>query len=184
MTDEGIREPVLERLLANRLLILAAQGSSKTMDSFSGWMLGGFGGAFALLLANIENVAPLLKLESLKWGVTWFLGAVLLGVVQKAIASIIASSAAAGLEGEAIGREIGEDNIQLDLSQVFREMQEAVLPPFRWIVKRAFLKSAAGDHAAGGRMCMVLAQTQGWIVFVEAVFAVAGVVTLLRGLTV
>jgi hypothetical protein len=184
MANEDSAEAILERVIAGRLLLLAARCSSESMDSFSGWMLAGFGGAFALVLANVQSVSALVRPGSLKWGSFWFLAAVLLGVMQKALASIVASSAAAGLEGEAIGREIANNNLEFDMRHVFHEMQEAVLPPFRWVVRRSFLRSAAGDHAAGGRLCMLLAQLQGWVVFCEAVLAILAVVILLRGLTV
>jgi len=46
------------------------------------------------------------------------------------------------------------------------------------------VRSEVGDHAAGGRLCMALAQLQGWVVFVEAILVIVGVVILLRGLTV
>jgi len=59
---------------------------------------------------------------------------VLLGVVPKALASIVASGTAAGIEGEAIGRELAAGEIEIDMHQVFGEMQRAVLPPFRWVV--------------------------------------------------
>ena len=185
MSDETETEPVVERVLAARLLFSAAQRSSATMDAFSGWMLTGFGGAFALLLANIENVVSVLRLESMRSGAWWFLAAVLLGVIQKVLASMVASATAAGIEGDAIGRELAAAGTsEFDVRHVFREVCKAVLPPFRRVAIRAFSKSLAGDHAAGGRFCMALAQIQGWVVFLEAVLIIIAVVILLRGLTV
>jgi hypothetical protein len=184
MTEEARGEPILERVLAGRLMLLAAQRSSSSMDAFSGWMLAGFGGAFALLLANIEGAATVLRVGSLRSGAWWFLAAVLLSVGQKSLASLVASSTAAGIEGEMIGRELADGAAEFDARHIFREMHKAVLPPFRWIVRRAFEKSQVGDHAAGGRLCLQLAQIQGWVVFVETLLLIAGVVLLLRGLAV
>ena len=182
MTSNPDNRLALDRVVAGQLLMSVARHSSQSMDAFSGWMLAGFRGAFALVLANIDRVATFLKPEALKVGASWYLGAVLLGVVEKALAAVVASGVAAGVDGEAMGRQIAENELQVDFSQVFTEMEKALWPPFRGVARNAFKKSVAGDHAAGGRLCLAFAQVQSWIVAIEAILVVIGALIVLGGL--
>jgi len=184
MAESAGQDNVQELFLANQLLTRVARHGSRELDSFSGWMLGGFGAAFALLLANIEQVSRLIRVENVRAGGLVFLVAILLGVMQKSLASVVASTSAAALEGEALGFQAAAAGADVDIQVLFREFERATLFPFRWVVRRSLQKVVQGDLAAGGRMCVQMSQLQGWVVSFESLLALAAALILVYGLAV
>jgi len=178
--------PARELRLASQRLAKAVRRSREAakVDSFSGWMLTAFGAALALLLANIQTVSTFIRVEDLRRSAFVFLVAILVGVLQKSLASFVASTSAAALEGEALGRDIASAGARVDMQIIFGELERATLFPFRWIVRRALRKVANGDLAVGGRMCIMLSQLQGWAVSLESALALAAALIFVRGLAV
>jgi hypothetical protein len=168
-------------VLAGQLLTRAAGRASEALDKFSGWMLAGFGAAFALVLANIQTVSKFVPVASLRGGALFLLVAIMVGVLQKYLASIVASAAAAGADGEALG-QANADGVKFTV--VFDQMELATLYPLRWAVKYAFRKAANGDVAVAGRMCFVVAQIQGGLVAVESVLALTAAAMVVGALAV
>lgn len=182
--DANQQQNVPSLFLANQLLTRAARAASESLDTYSGWMLAGFGAAFSLALANIQTVSKFVAVASLRRSAFLFLAALMVGVVQKFLASLVASSAAAGLEGEALGQANATAGVDLDFAVVFGEMERAILFPFRWVVKRALGKVPPEDLTVGGRMCFMLSQIQGWLVLAESILALVAAAIIVQALAV
>ena len=99
-----------EQVFANSLLTVGAGKSSAVLDSFVSWLLGGFGAALALVLSNLDSIAPFVPIEAIKSSATIFMVAVVVGVVEKYLAAIVTG----GAESAAAGREIGEKPADLE----------------------------------------------------------------------
>jgi hypothetical protein len=175
---------VHERVTAGRLLTLMAHKASEQLDSMSGWMLVGFGGAYALVFANYTSLQQLVSGRSLHFSLLLLLVAFAFGIVQRWLAAIIAASAGAAKEAEKIGAKLGKKNIPLDIKVVFREIEKGIYYPARWIVRRSFTKAIAGDFAAAGRLSAALSQIQTLLVAIQACFAIAATVVMAYGFKV
>lgn len=170
------------RVLAGQLLTLAAQKSSSTLDIFSGWLLAGFGAGFALLLANLDSIIQFLPLSSLKLGASLFLISAALAVLEKLIASFVASGAGAGIEGGKIGKQLAEDKVEFDRTVLFREIEKALPWPLSRFAKRAFERAQAGDYAVMSRVFTKASLLQGLVVLGQAALSLAAAMVVVCGL--
>jgi hypothetical protein len=146
---------IVEKLLAAKMLASAAGHSSSQLSSFSGWLITGFAAGFGLLLANIESISKFVEPRRVGLAILFFLGAVLVHVVQRWLAAITAGSIAAGNDA---GTASANHNQEIDFKVVFAEMERASYRPARWFIRRSFAKVASGDLAGAGRMQFKLAQ--------------------------
>ena len=71
----------------------------------------------------------------------------MLAVLEKLIASFVASGAGAGIEGGEIGKQLAEDDVEFEHTVLFREIEKALFWPGSRFAKRAFEKAQAGDFA-------------------------------------
>jgi hypothetical protein len=172
------------RVLAGQLLTLAARKSSSTLDIFSGWLLAGFGAGFALLLANLDSITKFLSLSNLKLGASLFLISAVLAVLEKLIASFVASGAGAGIEGGELGKKLAEDDVEFDRTVLFREIEKALFWPGSRFAKRAFEKAQAGDFAVTSRVFIKASQVQGVVVLGQAALSLAAAMVVVCGLAV
>jgi hypothetical protein len=150
-----------------------------TLESFSGWLLAGFGAAFALILSNIESVSNFITVGSIRRGVFLFLIALAAGVVQRWIGSSVRAGVLSGSEGEVLG-DGAHDSI--DFSVILEEIKKATFYPQRWLVAWSFKKIEKGDFAFSGRMFAKMAQIQGWLVLVQAALVISSIVVVVNGL--
>ena len=171
-------------ILAGQLLTVATQKVSNSFDIFSGWLAAGFGAAFALFIANLQSMSEFLTLGSVKSAAFVFLVSAVLAVIDKLLASFIAAGTAAAIEGAAIGRDIAERQVQIDIATFFAETEKALFWPGSWFARRAFAKAQAGDFAGPGRMYTKVAQVQALAVIVQAVLCLVAAVIIVRGLAV
>jgi hypothetical protein len=173
-----------ERITAGRLLTLTAHKASEQLDSMSGWMLIGFGGAYTLVFANYSSLQQFVSAHSLHASLLLLLAAFVLGVIQRWLAATIAASAAGAKEAEKIGAKLAKNNISIDFKVVFHEMEKGIYYPARWLVRRSLQKASAGDFAASGRLNAALSQIQTLLVAVQAVFAIAAAIVVACGFKV
>lgn len=173
-----------ERITAGRLLSLAAARASEHMSAFGNWLLIGVGAAYSLVVVNLASIQKFVSLSSIRAGLILLLAVIVLGVLQRWLAAIIASGAAAGEHAEKIGHELAEQDIDIDFKVVLREMKRGTYYPARWIVQSSFEKAMEGDYAASGRMSAALSQIHSLLVFFEAAFAVAAVAVTACGVQV
>jgi hypothetical protein len=171
-------------ILAGQLLIVATQKVSNSFDSFSGWLATGFGAALALFIANLETISKFTTLGTIKCASLLFLISAVLAVIDKVFASFIAAGCAAAIEGAALGKDLAERQVQIDVTTFFAETEKALFWPGSWFARRAFTKAQSGDFAGPGRMYTKVAQIQALAVIIQALLSLAAAVTIVRGLAV
>ena len=110
-------------VLAGQVLLVATQKVSASFDSFSGWLVTGFGAVVALFIANLEAVSKFASLASIKCAASLFVASAVLAVVDKLLAAFIAAGTAAGIEGAAIGKELARNNIEIDVTTFFAQTE-------------------------------------------------------------
>jgi hypothetical protein len=182
VTDEF--PEIHERVAAGRLLSLVAAHISEHMGSFGTWLLVGVGATYSLVLANLASVQQFVSLWSIRSGLLLLLAAVVFGVLQRWLAAIVGASSAVAEKSDKIGRDLSEQEVDLDFQVLFREMERGTYYPAKWIVKRSYRKVMAGDFAASGRMSAGIAQVQSLLVFAQVAFALAAIATIACGVKV
>jgi hypothetical protein len=105
-----------------------------------------------------------------------------LTVTEKYLASVIVGAAETGARAAEVGRQLADDEIEIDFSVVFRELEAATLPPMRWFVGRSFSKVKTGDFAASGRNFARCAQIQGLLVLFVAALVLWALWVIVCGL--
>lgn len=180
---DGFSE-IHERVTAGRLLSLVATHVSDQMGSFGTWLLVGVGATFSLVLANLASVQQFVSLWSVRSGLLLLLTAVVLGVLQRWLGAIVGASSAAAEKADKIGRDLADQDINLDFQVLFREMERGTYYPAKWIVKHSFSKVVAGDLAASGRMSARIAQIQSFLVLAQVTVAIAAIATIACGVKV
>ena len=189
MTTSRNVDHVHEKVMASAALTEIAGKVSKSFDSFASWLLAGFGGALALLLANHETLV-LVPVATLRFGAMLFLCATILTVVEKYLAIIVIAAA----EAAPFGRQLFQDHARLmeahglepdlDVQVFIYELKKAIFPSARWVLTRMLAKTVAGDFAAFSRVLVGVAQFQGLLVVLEVVlflWVVGRIVSTLPG---
>ena len=171
-----------EKVLVNSLVFEAVGKASRTIDSFSNWLLAGFAAAITFLLGNLESLSGQISSSGVQYCAYLFIAALILGILEKILATVIAAASA----GAAIGREIGTQNAERDIELqpdvFFSEMERTVLRPMRWFVRRSFAKAKSGDLTAAARSFAATVQVQGLLVTLQVVVVLRAVYVLAQEL--
>ena len=171
-------------IAAGQLLIVAAQKVSASFDSFSGWLLAGFGAALALFIANLDTVSGYIDFSSIRCAASLFLLSAVLAVFQKLLAMFVAGGTAAGVAGAAMGKDLADRGIDLDIATFFEETKRALYWPGTVFASRAFNKAKSGDFAGPGRMYVKISQLQALAVLAQASLSLAAAAVIVCGLAV
>lgn len=166
-----------ESILAGRLLTIMAARISENLATFSGWLVGSFAAILALLISNIDTTSKFLPTQCVGSSALLFLTAVVLYVLQRYIAAIVAGSVAVGKEAETL-----VSGQALNLVLVMEEIEKSTYWPARIIVRRSLAKIRAGDFAASGRTMAKLGQVQGFLVLGQMASVVSAAYVLARAL--
>lgn len=171
-------------VFAGQLLVVGAQKVSASLDSFSGWLVAGFGATLALFIANLDIVSKFIAPGNIGHAAILFLISAVLAVFEKLLAAFVASGTAAAIEGAALGKDLAEREIYLDIPACFAESKKALYWPGSVFAARAFEKARLGDFAGPGRMYTKLGQLQALIVVIQAVLSLAAAAVIVCGLVV
>ena len=153
--------------------------ASSVLDSFSGWLLGGFGAASALLVSQYDSISKHIDPQTIHRFLILFLWALIIGIFQKYLAMLIASSSKSSATGREMGNKAAANSTPLNFEIIFSEMEKSIIPPGRWFVRRSFEKAKNGDLISGARNFTRLMQLQGLlglalaIVILVAIFKIA-----------
>jgi len=150
-----------ERITAGLLLSTTAAQISRHLDSFCSWLLIGVGGSYSLIIANLASLQQFVSPRSIRISLLLLLVAILLGVLQRWLAAMVAASEATGDKADQIGKNLAERDIEIDFKIVSQEMQRGTYYPAKWIVRRSFEKAISGDFAASGRVTAKISQVHG-----------------------
>lgn len=171
-------------VFAGQILNIATQKVSSSFDTFSGWLVAGFGAALTLFIANLDTVSKFASLASIKSASFFFLASALLAVIDKLLASFVAAGTAAAIEGAALGKDIAEREIEIDVARLFFETEKALFWPGKLLARRALSKAQSGDFAGPARLYTKVAQLQVLIVLIQAILSLIVAVVIVRGIAV
>ena len=142
---------------------------SSLIDTFSGWLIGGFGAAATLLVSQYESVSKHIGALEIQSFLNYFIFALVISIFQKYIAIIIKASSIGAMEGKELAEEFVQKEIKLDMEMIFREMEKSMLPVARCFVRRSFEKIRSGDLVSAFRSFTMLSQVQGLMTIVQAI---------------
>ncbi len=154
-----------------------AECTSAGLSKFSGWMLVGYAAILGALLANLDSASKFLASGTLSRLALLFSVVVLLNLLQRYSAAVVASSAE-------VGKKVKEQPTpqNMDIVVFMTELEAATLWPARFMVRRSNRKLLAGDLASGGRLLSTFAQIEAWFVFAQVLVSVAAILVLACGL--
>lgn len=160
-----------------QVLTAMAECMSAGLSKFSGWMLVGYAAILGALLANLGSTTKFLAPDTLSRLALLFSVAVLLNLLQRYSAAVVASSVE-------VGKKVKEQPIpqEIDIVMFLTELEQATLWPARLMVRRSNRKILAGDLAASGRLLSTFAQIEAWLVFAQVLVSVAATLVLACGL--
>ncbi len=101
MTDP--RTEMNSRIAAQQALIAATRRVGDAMPTFSTWLLGGFGVAFSLVVANIEKVSRFIEITHIRFGLIAFLISLAVAVLATYLSTVVKIALGAHEDGEALG---------------------------------------------------------------------------------
>ncbi len=161
-------EHVREKAVVGAILTVGVASGTRSLDAFASWLLGAFGAALAVLIANIDSMGAYLPATAIQCAATLFLIAAIAGVLQKYIAAALIAGGEAGAEGRKLGAEIArQPGEELDLEVCIQEL-ERVPGPIGWFLRRSLAKAKGGDLAASARTMVGWSTVQGFLVLLEA----------------
>ncbi len=184
LKDEMKPSEIQANIFAGQALMLATSRVSASLDTFSGWLAAGFGAVLALFIANLDSVSKFISLESIKCGATLVLASTLFAVIDKFLAAFIAAGTAAAAEGAALGKDIAERGVELDVPTFFSQITRALFWPLSAFARSSFAKVGAGDFAGPSRMYTKAAQIQAFVVIIQAGLSLAAAIAIVHGLAV
>ena len=184
MRDDMKPSEIQARIISGQLLVVAAHKASASLDSFSGWLVAGFGAALALFIANLDTVSAFIDPYNIKCAAILFIVSAVLATVERLIAAFVASGTAAGIEGAALGMDLAEREVDLDITTFFAETKKALYWPGSVFASRAFAKAQAGDFAGPGRMYVKIGQLQALVVIIQAALSLSAAAVIVCGLAV
>jgi hypothetical protein len=159
---------VAESIYLGRVFLTMGVRISSGLATFSGWMLIAFAAILGTLLANLEAATKILSPNALSRVAGLFAFVVLLHLLQRYSAAIVASSAVAGKE---IEEHPVPDGMPVDL--MLDQIEKATFWPARYLVRRSNRKLRQGDFAAGGRLMLKFAQVEAWLAFAQLLTVIA-----------
>jgi hypothetical protein len=173
-----------EKAIAATLILEAVGKASAMLDSFSGWLLGGFAAAVALLIAQLSSLTKYISLSTIRGCLVLFIISVITALIQKYISSAIqAASQSATAARDILVKEPFSNFVpSLRLDVFLSEVERAIFFPVRLLVRRSFEKIRQGDLTAGAINFARWAQIQGYLVLFQSILLLGAILTILLSL--
>jgi hypothetical protein len=170
-----------EKNFVNVLRARTNESVSPIIDHFSGWLIGGFGAAAALLVSQYDSVSNHINTNVIQEFLLLLMVALVIAVIQKFISSLIIANAKASIVAVELGKAAAENNIELDFKFIFEEIEKSIFPISRWAVRRSFRKAIEGDLVASSRNFVRLFQVQGLITLAQVLVTLFAIYKLAAG---
>ena len=164
-----------EQVLVNTILSEINGKASSILDSFSGWLLGGFGAASALFVSKYDSIVKHLNPSEIQEFLFLFLWSLGVGIIQKFLSMIITAHSQGAAAGRDIGEKYAEKSIMLDFEIILSHMEKSIFPGARWFVKRSFRKLKNGDLVSNTQKQTRLLQVQGFLCLIQAVLVLIAI---------
>jgi hypothetical protein len=157
-----------EQVFVSTLLSGINGKASSILDSFSGWLIGGFGATSALFVSQYDSIATHLNQSKIHDFLFLFLWALGTGIIQKYLSVIITANSLGAEEGRKMGEKAVEKSIKLNFEIILCQMAKPIFPGIRWLVTRTFTKVKNGDLVSNSQNYTRLLQIQSFCVFIQA----------------
>ena len=171
-------------LAASRILSLGAQRLSSSLDTFSGWLLAGFGAVFGLLIANFATLSDHINASNIKLGAGLFLVAAAFAALEKLLAAYMAAGTAAGEDGRGFGKELASGAVPLNVDSMYKQVKQGLFWPLSSFNARMTAKATSGDFAVIGRHHAKTSQIQLILVLLQSGFSIASAACVVRGIAI
>jgi hypothetical protein len=170
-----------EQQVAQHALLASAAGISAALSTFVGWLLTVSGASFALMVSNVEKMAPHVGTRSLKWSLIWFAISLLLGLVSRwlgtSVAGALAATGAIQDRAERSGPIEGFNN--LAFTKLF---SDGLMPVYRCISWRSNGHARAGELISGLRGITYQSQAQAILAMAQLISVFVSVLVLACGI--
>lgn len=170
-----------EQVFVSTILSEINGKASSILDSFSGWLLGGFGAASALFVSKYDSIAKHLNPSEIREFLFLFLWSLGAGIIQKYLSMIITAHSQGAAAGREIGEKYAEKSIVLDFEIILSQMKKPIFPGARWFVMRSFKKLQSGDLVSSPQKQTRLLQVQGFLCFIQAVLVLIAIFKIASG---
>lgn len=170
-----------EQNFVNILRARINESVSPLIDKFSGWLIGGFGAAAALLVSQYDSVSRHISTQDIQTFLQLLMIALVIAVIQKFISSLVVANAKASITSVELGAKAAEDSIDLDFKVIFDEIEKSIFPITRWLVRRSFKKVIEGDLVSSSRNFVRLSQVQGLTTINQALVTLFAIYILASG---
>jgi hypothetical protein len=160
-----------EQDLTSGILSKSVGTASSILDSFSGWLLGGFAASSVLLITQYDSISRHLSPSVIRAFLFLFLGSLLLAILQKVLAALNAAHSKAAAFGRKMGKRLIGGNAPLDFEWILGRIEQASIPQLRWIVTCMLNKARKGEITAVAELHFRLVQFQGIVALAQAILA-------------
>ncbi len=169
-------ENVSEKILASTIITSSLAKSSPMIDSYVGWLMGGYAAAFGLTIASLESLSSQLPTSAIRTILYGFAVLTVLAIIEKLLAVVVQAFAA----GAAVGKDIGAV-ADVDFNVVFSEIESSFGWPAKSMMRRSFEAAKRGDLTLPARRAALLAKLQG--TFAGLIVGVVLIVTFVVAMT-
>lgn len=170
-----------EQKLASDVLLRGAAIATPSLSELSAWLMAGLGAAFSLFVANIDSIAKHVHSYNIRWGLLWFSGSLLLGL----LARLLAVSVTSGLNSNEAFAEKMSDSInsqtRFDLPAFRSFFFSGLLLPYRCVAWWTSEMVKRGDLMASAKLTAKTSQVQALLVLCQIVCSIASVLVLASG---
>ena len=170
-----------EKNYVNALRAKINEAVSPLIDSFSGWLIGGFGAASALLVSNYDAVSKHIDIGGIQEFLYLLMAAFVVAIIQKFTSSIVLANAKGSLAAIEQTEKALSKSVNLDIKIILSELEVSMLPISRWAVRRSFKKALSGDLVSSSRWFTRLCQIQGIFTLIQSIITLVAIYQLARG---
>ena len=160
-----------EQLIGQASLLGSLKGT-KTLDTFAGWILAGFGTALTFIIANVTPI----DFNKLKSALIIFIVATVFCAIQKYLAIIVICVFESSEEVNKRISSLVEKNPNIfdtfSWEKYFKEIERPYWPISKQIIRFFNKKLIDGDLNAGARLFIHCFQTQSILVVIEIVLLI------------
>ncbi len=166
-----------------QLFMLVMRGNvngkaSTIIDTFSGWLISGFAAASTLFVSQYKSIQENISICGIRWFLYLFIAALILAIIQKFIAVLVASHSMGSLVGYELGKGVKEKNIILDREFIFNETEKGMLPFLKWYASDILNAARKGDFVSSSRNFTRLCQVQSLLTLLQAIVTLLAIVII------
>lgn len=164
-----------EQTLVSAILHELNGKSSSILDSFSGWMIGGYAATAALLVSQYGSVTNHLAPASIHQFLILFLWSLIVVVFQKIIAVLVASASQSAAVARDMDEKAGTNPNTLNVEFILTELKRPIFWPMKLLVNRSYKKVLNGDLVSAPQNMNRLTQVQGLLCLAQVILVLVAV---------